>query len=227
MSFDVCLQGKRLNLNPNADSTLKGNRTGKNDAGMHTVLNIANLNATTDAGSLKKKTDKSMADANVEPTFAWIANFNWANVIIVISLLCLLYTQFFSELSMPLSNTHLSSFVLFFIILFLPNECQVRASTHAALCVGTALTGSVLDTYHVTLPVVCVLFVQCFNVLYVHRLQTCTVEYVIFVLALFTTTLCFVAAYTLLPVAYAAWLEFSGLGILICLIWYITSRRHS
>jgi len=223
MSFDVCLQGKRLNLHPNTENAFKGNRGSKSDA----VLKIANINPTTDTGSLKKKMDKGMLDANVEPVYACVANFNWENVVIVIGLLCFFYTQFLSEVGMPLSNTHLSSFILFFIILFLPIECRVRASTHAALCIGTALTGSVFDTYHVTLPVVCVLFVQCFNVLYVHRLQTCTVEYVIFVLALFTTTLCFVAAYTLLPVAYAAFLEFSGLGILICVILYITSRRHN
>jgi hypothetical protein len=229
MSFDVCLQGKRLNLNTNntnSDYTGKGSRTVKNESSMHTVLNIANVTPSTDTGALKKKPDKDkgVSDANINSVCACASNFDWGNVIIVLSLLSLFYTQFFSEMSMPLSNTHLTNFVLFFIVVFLPNECHVRASTHAALCLGTALTGSVLDTYHVTLPVVCVLLVQSFNVLYVHRFQTHSIEYVFFVLAVFTSTLCFVAAYTILPVVYAAWLESSALAILIGIILYTTRR---
>jgi hypothetical protein len=220
MSFDVCLQGKRLNFGSSTDATYKNSRISKTETLSHTTVNISNAGPNQDAMPVKKKECKSLSE-----NFVGTASLNlyyWKSLLIILSAFILFYTQFLSISSVALPNTLIFNFVLFFAIFFFPNDCHVRDYIHTALCVSTALTGTLFDTEHISIPVTLVMFIQCFNTLYVHRVHISTAEYILFVLALFTSTSCFIVSYTLISIAYAAFLEFTGLSILFCVLAYVT-----
>lgn len=224
MSFDVCLQGKRLNLTTNMDGNARSTRGVKTDASAHTIVNIPHSSHSSHAIEIsKKKESRNDAASSAESQwYGWKQHYSAA--LVVLSILLLLYTQFFHATAPLLPNAHFFNIVLLFVTPYLSTDFGIRSTTHVAVCLGTALTGSLFDLDHVPPPVIVSLYVLCFWVLYGNRARTATAGYAVFVLGLFTATLCFVVAGMLLPVMYTAWLQMTGVSILMCVALNVVRR---
>ena len=224
MSFDVCLQGKRLNLTTNMDGNARSTRGSKSDASVHTIVNIPHSSHGSHAVEIsKKKETRNETACSTDPQLcSWKQHSSAA--LVVLSILLLLYTQFFHATAPLLPNAHFFNIMLLFVTPYLATDCGIRSSTHVAVCLGTSVTGSLFDHDYVPPPVIVTLYVLCFWVLYCNRTRTGTAGYAVFVLGLFTATLCFVVGIMLLPVMYTAWLQMTGVSILICVAMNVVRR---
>ena len=224
MSFDVCLQGKRLNLTTNMEGNARSSRGSKTDVSAHTIVNIPHSSHSSHAIEISKKKESRNETVVYTDSQCLGPTQHYVTGLIVLSILLLLYTQFFHATAPLLPNAHFFNIILLFVTPYLSKDCGIRSSTHVAVCLGTALTGSLFDLDHVPPPVIVSLYVLCFWVLYCNRTRTGTAGYAVFVLGLFTATLCFIVGSMLLPVMYTAWLQMTGVSILICVALNVVRR---
>ena len=216
MSFDVCLQGKRLNLTTNMDGNARSTHGSKSDTSAHTIVNIPHSSHSSHAVEISKKKENKNETALYTDSQCLGQAQHYVTGLIVLSICILLYTQFLHTTAPLLPNAHFFNIIMLFVTPYLSTDCGIRCSTHVAVCLGTSVTGSLFDLDHVPPPVIVSLYVLCFWVLYCNRTRIATAGYAVFVLGLFTATLCFIVGSMLLPVMYTAWLQMTGVSILIC-----------
>ena len=224
MSFDVCLQGKRLNLTTNMEGNARSTRGSNSATSAHTIVNIPHSSHSSHAVEISKKKEIRNETAVYTDLQCLGQAQYYVTGIIALSICLLLYTQFFHATAPLLPNAHLFNIILLFVTPYLSSDYGIRSSTHVAVSLGTALTGSLFDLQHVPPPVIVSLYVLCFWVLYCNRTRTGTVGYAVFVLGLFTATLCFIVGSMLLPAMYTAWLQMTGVSILICVASNVVRR---
>ena len=224
MSFDVCLQGKRLNLTTNMDGNARSTRGLKSDTSAHTIVNIPQSTHSSHVVEVSKKKENKNDSAVYTDSQCLGQVQHYVTGSIILSICLLLYTQFFHATAPLLPNAHFFNIVMLFVTPYLSTDCGIRSSTHVAVCLGTSVTGSLFDLDHVPPPVIVSLYVLCFWVLYSNRTRTAIAGYAVFVLGLFTATLCFIVGGMLLPVMYTGWLQMTGVSILICVALNVVRR---